>query len=175
MNYYIWIFFFGDLATANHWFCECTVLFHVISFRNKQPKKGCHWCYNCGCCSSFDCSNCISVPQRTWHRDCWDSGVSVVMLVPNQSQSCISVTCDAFLPHTPNLKLCETKWRCHHEKKISFYFWESLCMCNKNDWQCIKVSSQNKLVFLFVFFFIVTTKSLVYIWEIYTPVWRVPI
>lgn len=175
MNYYIWIFFFGDLATANHWFCECTVLFHVISFRNKQPKKGCHWCYNCGCCSSFDCNNCVSVLQRTWHRDCWDSGVSVVTLVPNQSQSCISVTCDAFLPQTPNLKLCETKWRCHHETKISFYFWESLCMCNKNDWQCNKVSSQNKLVFLFVFFFIVTTKSLVYIWDIYTPVWRVSI
>ena len=151
MNYYIWIFFFGDLATANHWFCECTVLFHVISFRNKQPKKGCHWCYNCGCCSSFDCSNCISVPQRTWHRDCWDSGVSVVMLVPNQSQSCISVTCDAL--HTPQTWNCVKQSEDVTMRKKYLFISEKVCACViKMTDNAIKSVVRTNLIFGFFFY-----------------------
>ena len=45
-----------------------------------------------------------------------------------------------------------------------------LCMCNKNHGQHNKISNHNKIIF-----FIVTTKPLVCIQNVYSPCWKVPI
>ena len=110
-------------------------------------------------------------------KDTEDKEMMKGLLTNQRTTWCVLTNQDAEFWHTPKLEIFA--W--HKVNKMSHKrtkFWGGgggggggcLCMCNKNHGQHNKISNHNKIIF-----FIVTTKPLVCIQNVYSPCWKVPI
>ena len=109
-------------------------------------------------------------------KDTEDKEMMKGLLTNHRTTWCVLTNQDAEFCHTPKLEIfCMTQGEqdVTQEDKIlggGGVGGGCLCMCNKNHGKHNKISNHNKIIF-----FIVTTKPLVCIQNVYSPCWKVPI